>query len=448
MKIIELRAKNVKRIRAIEIKPDGNVVVIAGKNGQGKTSILDSIAMALGGKAEMQRQPVRRGQPQAEVVCDLGDIVVRRTWTPDGGGTLNVRNKDGSKFTSPQGLLDSLVGRLSFDPLAFSRMAPRDQAETLQKLVGLDFGTMTAERGLAFAERTAVNRDLKAEKARLDAMPARHLNVPETEQSAGEVLKDIDALTGRNNQRQSTRAKATTAEQDLRRAKEVYDSWLNQISRTEAEIHRLQVQLQGQKEEAEKQRLSVGGLQDAAIKAKSKAATMIDEDVAPLRQKLANIETVNRQVRENAARAVSEQLLSRKAAASEALTERIAEIDAAKQSAIEAAKFPVAGLGFDADGVTLNGLPFEQASAAEQLRVSVAMGLAANPKLRVLLIRDGSLLDQDSLRVIGEMAEASDAQVWIERVEQDGNVGVLIEDGLVVTGAEQAHESNGKAAAS
>ena len=99
---------------------------------------------------------------------------------------------------------------------------------------------------------------------------------------------------------------------------------------------------------------------------------------------------------------------------------------------ISKAAYPVAGLGFDQlGGVTFNGLPFSQASTAEQLRVSVAIGLALNPQLRVLLIRDGSLLDDDSMKMVAKMAAKADAQVWIERVEIDGQVSVVIEDGAI-----------------
>jgi len=92
---------------------------------------------------------------------------------------------------------------------------------------------------------------------------------------------------------------------------------------------------------------------------------------------------------------------------------------------------PVEGLAFDPDGVTYQGVPFSQCSAAEQMRVSMAVALAMNPSLRVCLIRDGSLLDSDSLEIIREMAEAADAQVWLERVSEGADCQVIIEDGAI-----------------
>ena len=107
-------------------------------------------------------------------------------------------------------------------------------------------------------------------------------------------------------------------------------------------------------------------------------------------------------------------------------------MDAEKLKQIKDAKYPLQGLSVsDSGDVLLEGLPFEQAASAEQLRASVAIGLALNPKLRVLLIRDGSLLDEDSLALLCKMAEDADAQVWLERVGTDGDVSVVIEDGMV-----------------
>jgi hypothetical protein len=121
------------------------------------------------------------------------------------------------------------------------------------------------------------------------------------------------------------------------------------------------------------------------------------------------------------------------------VTERLAELDKAikerrKQGAdaIRRAEMPLPGLGFTDDGVTFEGLPLVQASTAEQLRVSVAMAMALNPELRVIRIKDGSLLDDTSLRMIAEMAEAADYQVWMEMVDTSGTIGIVIEDGSIV----------------
>ena len=114
------------------------------------------------------------------------------------------------------------------------------------------------------------------------------------------------------------------------------------------------------------------------------------------------------------------------------MTEQIEKWEEKKKDVLNSIQWPINGLGFDtAGGVTFDGIPFEQCSSAEQLRVSVAIGLALNPKLKILLIRDGSLLDDNSLAAIANQAAEADAQVWIERVGDKDPTAVVIEDGSV-----------------
>jgi hypothetical protein len=102
-----------------------------------------------------------------------------------------------------------------------------------------------------------------------------------------------------------------------------------------------------------------------------------------------------------------------------------------KRAAIAAAKLPVEGVEFVGEAIHLNGVPFDQASDAEQLRTSLAIAMAANPRLRVIRVRDGSLLDEDGLRIVEEMAGDRDFQVWCERVDSSGKIGFVIEGGEV-----------------
>jgi hypothetical protein len=113
------------------------------------------------------------------------------------------------------------------------------------------------------------------------------------------------------------------------------------------------------------------------------------------------------------------------------LSAAIEEVDRKKATGLAAAKFPIANLGFDESGVTYQGVPFKQASSAEQLRVSLAMAIALNPKLRVIRIADGSLLDADNLALVESIAREHDFQVWIEMVGDGDGRGIIIEDGEV-----------------
>lgn len=396
MKIISLTAENVKRLKAVEITPDGTMQVITGRNAQGKTSVLDAIWLALGGGTASREtaRPIREGEDTARVTLDLGDLTVVRTWKGD-KTTLAVTAADGAKYSSPQKVLDALVGRLSFDPLEFTRLSARDQRDALLDVVDIDvdLAQLDGQRRTVFDERTEVGRQLKG----LGEIPRLDPSVPAAEVSASDLIEQISAAA----------RVADTREQSKRR-----------VTSLEEEVNRLSTALKAAREQLAAAWADVEQHQEAV-------------DVDALREQLAGIEETNRAVREQAEHRRRAAEADRLTEERDALTARIDALDKKKADALAAASFPVDGLGFDEDGVTYQGVPFSQASSAEQIRVSLAMAMSLNPKLRVIRILDGSLLDADSLELVRQMATDSDYQVWVERVADGSGVGVVIEDGEV-----------------
>ena len=124
-RIISLTAENVKRLQAVHIMParKPGLVLIGGRNGQGKSSTLDAIAMALGSASEVPARPIRQGETHAQIVLETEDLVVTRDFTAS-GSVLTVANREGLKASAPQTILDRLTGKLTFDPVAFMRLRP------------------------------------------------------------------------------------------------------------------------------------------------------------------------------------------------------------------------------------------------------------------------------------------------------------------------------------
>lgn len=159
--------------------------------------------------------------------------------------------------------------------------------------------------------------------------------------------------------------------------------------------------------------------------------TFATVDISPLEDELEGVEELNQKIRaNNEARKQAERKADMRQDY-EILTKKLAELDHKKAVALASATFPVEGLGFDDSGVTFQGVPFSQASSAEQIRVSLAMGMALNPKLKVLMIKDGSLLDAESMAAIREQVAEKDYQLLIERVGNADQGAVIIEDGMV-----------------
>lgn len=412
-KIIKLDVKNVKRIKAVHIEPDGSVVILGGQNKQGKSSVLDAIMMALAGGKTIPPVPLHRGEKRGHVRIDLDDVIVTRTFTEGGGGSLTVDAKIGdttARVQSPQAWLDARIGALSFDPLAFLRQDPKKQAETLRRLVGIDTSGLDAERAEVFAQRTAINRQARDAEGAARDLPV-YADAPSEPVNIASLTADL----------QRAQAENRTADE----AGRTYEAALSQVQACERTIRDLRMRLK--QEEA-----ALAEAQAAEESAKKTLDGCTRTATDPLISRLEQADESNQQVRANQSRAKAIKDADALKEQSDLLTMRLDEIDDEKARTLAYAHFPVPGLSLGDDGgVTYDGLPVEQASSAEKAGISMAVAMAMNPNVRLAFIRDGSLLDAQSLAMICDLAAQHDAQVWIERVG-DGDVGaVVIEDGMV-----------------
>lgn len=429
MKIIKLVAENFKRLKLVEIEPNGNIVEVTGKNGQGKTSVLDSIWVALAGLEAAPQKPIRTGQDEARITLDLGDMVVTRTFRDGRASTLRVENKEGAKFSSPQSVLDKLLGSLAFDPLAFARMDAKQQFETLRRFVpDYDFAKADAMNAGDFDKRTSVNRRIKDAEAQASATKPNGPVPARVDVTA--LVAELEAAGVHNTDIEMRKANRATVASKITRIAESIASRLAKIVELETEITVIAESIgRDEKERVEQQtRLDTAphlpAPQDtASIRAQIDSATTTNKTVDRHEQHLRHVEEANKLRDESAT-----------------LTAEIEKRNDAKRAAVAAAKLPVEGLAFGDGFVTMAGEPFSQASDAEQLRASIAMAMAMNPTLRVIRVRDGSLLDENSMKLLADMAAAQDFQVWIELVSSSDKIGFVLEDGYIKPNAAQAEQ--------
>ena len=420
MQIVKLSIQNLMRVSAAEITPEGNLVIVSGRNAQGKTSILNAIAFTLGGTKLVPDKPIKAGERFAEATVDLGEYIVTRRWT-QGGSTLKVENKEGTaQFKSPQVMLDKLVGDLSFDPLEFMRLKPREQRDVLLGLVdlGINLDALAKERQGVYDERTTVGRVLNIEKGALakleDNLPEGWEEYPKQPISLAELMQEHQAAVTLKYNNDDVRQK---------------------LEYKKVELSDVQGKITALEKQVALFKLKELELQHGVAADEEDIAQLQDPDLESIQQRLATAEETNKAIRVIEHYHKEEKAIVDKATEVEALTKQIQAIDNRKDKAIQQVSFPVPDLSVDETGVTYNGLPINQASSAEQLRVSMAIAMALNPKLRVIRITDGSLLDSENMAIIEEMARDKDFQVWIEVVDESGKVGVVIEDGQVVESA-------------
>jgi DNA repair ATPase RecN len=412
--LIELRAENFKRLHAVELKlNDNGNVIIAGRNAQGKSSVLDAIVAALCGKSSIDQVPVRVGEDEATIeamVSTEPPLRIRRVIKPDGKTTLTITQMTGeieSKVSKPQQTLDALVGKVAFDPLAFTRMRPNEQMTLLKGLVGVSTDEIDTAIEQALEQRKLVNRDIDQLKGQLDGMHEYKSCEPV---DVADLMREIDEVNIKNDRLRQDENRQSQIEED------VYDT-KNEIAELEGRIDAL--------------RSALHEKEAAYIAVTKEIGSREYIDTEPIREQINQAGEINRQVQTNREREqVSSKLRNAKREA-ETYTKSITDLRSRRLALMDSASWPVGGLGFGAGGVTFNGLPFSQCSSAEQLKISTAIGLSQNPTIRLMLIRDGSLLDDDSLAMLHTLAIEHDAQIIVERVGTGQPGEIVIEDGSV-----------------
>ncbi len=436
--IVQLTANNVKRITAVRIRPDGNgLVIVGGNNGQGKTSVLDSIMYALGGGATIPDKPIREGSKTADIVLELKgqdgeELTVTRTFGVK-GSQVTIENKSGASYKKPQAMLDSLVGPISFDIGAFARLAPRRKKEMLLEILGVDTDHLDGKRKDYYDQRTLVNRDTKALETRAAGMAfTETMQAADTHEIANAMTSAIEWNSKERGHADAVNRATDSIDllthecADIKDAQNDLDADIREFGKKEVACALEAVKL---KEELV---IHEGMLEGA--KAECEAASKLKnefqkKDISELKSQMETADAVNEQYRLTQAHLELLDEISDTELTSKQLTGSIEHVDNQKQELLQSVEYPIDGLAFTDDGLEFNNVPLEQASSAEQLKVAFALGIAMNPELRVLLIRDGSLFDDANLAALEVMATEANAQVWIERVGDGDERAFIIEDG-------------------
>jgi len=409
MKIIELQAENIKRIKAIEIKPMTNMVILEGKNEQGKTSVMDCIYYGLGGNKSIPDEAVRHGEDKAQIRINLEEYIVTKKWNKSGNITLKVENKDGTKVTSPQKMLDDLIGDLSFDPMSFCNLKKEKRLEILKKVAKINFNDLNDRHEKAFQERTFINRKVKELENQLT--PFKFIENPG-------VIEDISNIQTKRTIGENKNNEYAQLERDIVGNKR----YLEQLR---GNIDRLRKELLGYEKEEEQARKNVETSEDALIMADKIDLTFFDEKIAAHSQNVVKKEKWKngQEIKKSLAKATYD---------SEKLSSELDSVKKEKEARINNAEMPIEGLNFSDGDISFNGVEFSEISSSQKIKVSMAMAMALNPKLKIIRILNGSLLDDDAMKAVKEIAEKNDFQIWMECVSnvKSGNA-IYIEDGEV-----------------
>lgn len=442
-RILQFSAENFKRIRIVEIRPKKSVTQFTGRNGQGKTSVLDAMWALFAGKRAIPDKPVRKGADKSKLKATIGDdngkplLIATRTIHADRTTEVKIEAAPGAErpVGTPQAILDTLIGEMSFDPIAFIRMAPKAQVDLLRTIVSVDvdLDELTKQNEADYDTRTAVNRDVQRLQTELAAMTVQE-SLPAEKIDDSKILnriREADAINLAARNIDQAKVEAGRQAVELRR---IAESKAMMNADDERKIEEMEAQLKKMKADLAESARALKNHRDQADKADKAAAEMPAgeyADVTALAQELQDAQLTNREIDKKIKRDALQKQLDEQRRMTSELSRRIDDRNERKRGAIAEAKMPVDGLTFNDEGVLFRGIPLMQLGEAEQIRIGATLAMAANPKLRAIPIHHGESLDDQSLALLEELADKENFQVFMARVDTTGKIGIVLADGMI-----------------
>lgn len=400
IKINQLEIENVKRVKAVKIQPSREgLTVVGGKNGQGKTSVLDAIAWALGGNSFRPSEAKREGSatdPYLKVILSNGLIVERKGKNSE----LKVTDPEGNK--AGQKLLDEFIEELALNLPKFLNANSKEKAETLLQIIGVG-GQL---RELEIKEKELYNRRREVgriadQKKKFADEQVYYPDAPHEIVSAAELIKQQQDILARNGERQ--------------RMKDEYDSILAQIDAVELQLEDLErkkAELHARKKDAERP-----------------PAELEMESTAEIEASINDIEETNRKVRANMDKDRAEDDALQLSHEVDKLTKELDDTRDRKKELLKSADLPLEGLSVEDGELIYKGQKWDNMSSSEQLVVSTAIIRRLNPKCSFVLLDKLEQMDADTLAEFGAWLEQEGLQAIATRVSTGSECDIIISDG-------------------
>lgn len=409
IKINKLEIENVKRIKAVKIEPtkDG-LTIIGGRNNQGKTSVIDSIAWALGGDRYKPSQAAREGSvipPNLHIVMSNGLVVERK----GKNSSLKVTDPNGNK--GGQQLLNEFVEQLALDLPKFMESSGKEKAHTLLQIIGVgdQLAALEKEEKELYNRRLAIGQIADQKKKFADEQ-TYYPEAPKELVSPSELIRQQQEILARNGENQKKR--------------EQVEAIQKQVAMLREQIEEKEHQLKELKEKFEHV------FHDLTI-AKTSAKDLQDESTAELEESIANIEEINRKVRANMDKDKAEDDAREYKDQYNALTVEITDVRQKQIDLLKSAELPLPELSVKDGELIYKGQQWDNMSGSDRLKVSTAIVRKLNPKCGFVLLDKLEQMDTDTLNEFGHWLEQEGLQAIATRVSTGDECSIIIEDGYV-----------------
>ena len=414
--ITALEAENVKRIKAVALTPaPTGLTLVGGNNNQGKTSVLDALAWALGGERFRPDAAQRDGAiapAHLKVTLSNGVVVERK------GKNASLTVTDPTGRRSGQQLLNAFVEPLALDLPRFMDASDKEKADILLRIIGIGAELHTRDleiKGL-YDKRTFTGQ-LAAQKKHFAEEMISYPEAPDELVSASELIRQQQDILARNGENQRLRAQYAELEQQVQQC-------VDELKRTRERIATLQ-QLA---DELDAKHTKLFNQRETARKTVSQ---LQDESTAELEASIRDIEETNRKVRANLEKSRAEDEAAQYASEYDRLTESIQQKRADRMALLNGADLPLPGLSVEDGVLTYKGKHWRDMSGSDQLRVAAAIVRRLNPDCGFVLLDKLEQMDLTTLQEFSAWLEAEGLQAIATRVSTGSECQIIIEDGMV-----------------
>ena len=456
MRIKRLTIRNIKCLSFVDISPKGSVIEIHGKNAAGKSSIIDSILMGLLGKKAFGELPIKHGEKSGEINLETDDgykINCQMRIADKSGNLYNkltVMDKHGELVAKPQEHLDKWLAGASLDPSDFMEMKPGERIAFLQKALGVkeQFDKLDRDYSIIFEKRKVLGKENTKMVGRLmpyEDLPDEGVDAEKNQFDIDGTMKkigEIDKLYERQADEAELSRKESEAVDELRKqydqAREDWHQSCEWIKDEEAKMERIKREIAKLKEDKTAHAKTVAEIKQELTEAegrRSQGFTVPKEKIAEKDALKKKLEKLYSNTQQSEQIAVKHRLQEEKRGLEKDIlecTDNLQQIKEARKELLRQTKFPVEGMAFGDEDLEMNGIPFNSASSAERILMSVVLNSAIDSKIKIIKIADGSLLDDASMVKLESVAEEKDLQVWVETVERENYGDVFrLEEGRV-----------------
>ena len=416
VKITALEAENVKRIKAVALTPSPTgLTIVGGNNNQGKTSVLDALAWALGGDRFRPDAAQRDGAvapAHLKVKLSNGVVVERK----GKNSTLTVTDPTGRR--SGQQLLNAFIEPLALDLPRFMEASDKEKADILLRIIGI--GTELHTRDLeikALYDKRTFTGQLAAQKKHFAEELISYPGAPEKPVSASDLIRQQQEILARNGENQ--------------RKRNQLDKLIDEKNQLNFTLRDLDEKIEDLKEEYEQTQAKFTDLEKQIFQARKSAAQLQDESTAELEASIRNIEEINQKVRANLEKSRAEDEAARYASDYDKLTEAITRKRADRMALLNGADLPLPELSVEDGALTYKGKHWRDMSGSDQLRVAAAIVRRLNPDCGFVLLDKLEQMDMTTLQEFSAWLEAEHLQAIATRVSTGSECQIIIEDGMV-----------------